>query len=283
MKYSNLFIPVLLFAVSITSSCKMADTRQTSLFGSLKNLEQKPAPEVASLKEADILGLSDATQDFIVNSVGGIEDPYEKVRALRRLVFDEEGLNYSVDSKLTLTAEEAFRLKEGNCVALANFFVAATRLLGVDAVFQEVDRETVSDIDKLRIVARHINVSGKLPWKGQEARYVLDYLTVPEEDFNSSRIISDQRAFAHYYNNLGAEFLQKNDLDNALLYLKKALSFDADTDFIWSNLGIVYLRRGEYEAAEFTFHKAMDLNRDNGPAERNMQYLRELQANALTQ
>jgi tetratricopeptide (TPR) repeat protein len=198
-------------------------------------------------------------------------------------VFDEEGLNYSVDSKLTLTAEEAFRLKEGNCVALANFFVAATRLLGVDAVFQEVDRETVSDIDKLRIVARHINVSGKLPWKGQEARYVLDYLTVPEEDFNSSRIISDQRAFAHYYNNLGAEFLQKNDLDNALLYLKKALSFDADTDFIWSNLGIVYLRRGEYEAAEFTFHKAMDLNRDNGPAERNMQYLRELQANALTQ
>jgi tetratricopeptide (TPR) repeat protein len=240
---------------------------------SMDRLERTPAADPASIADVDVLALDEPARRFVEQSVRGIREPYAKVRALRRAVFDEHGLAFAMDEALTLTAQEAFDRARGNCLALANFFVAAARHLGIDADYQEVQRQALGTGAAPNVVAQHVNVSGALAWRGRPARYVLDYLAVPEEDFGRSKVISDRRALAHYYNNLAMDRLGRQDLESALQYLKKAVLADGGTDFVWSNLGVVYARRGDREAALFAYRRALQLNDELPSARKNLALL----------
>jgi tetratricopeptide (TPR) repeat protein len=240
---------------------------------SMDRLERTPAADPAAIADVDVLALDEPARRFVEQSVRGIREPYAKVRALRRAVFDGHGLAFVMNDALTLTAQEAFDQAGGNCLALANFFVAAARHLGIDADYQEVHRQAPGRPAAPNVVVQHVNVSGELTWLRRPARYVLDYLAVPEEDFGHSRVISDRRALAHYYNNLGMERLGRRDLESALQYLKKAVRADGATDFVWSNLGVVYARRGDREAAAFAYRRALALNGELVSARRNLALL----------
>lgn len=264
----------------LLSACASESVRKADLLATLSSLERTPARDPVELGDIDILALSEDARRFIKRRVEGIREPYERVRAIRSAVFSDEGLGFLLDNELTLTASETFEQAGGNCVALANFFVAAVRHAGMNAQYQELERkigrkdeDTDGEGRDFRVIERHINVSGSIIWNGRQARYVLDYLTVPEEDFGRSRVISDKRAFAHYYNNHAVGYLQNGDIEKAVQYLKKAILQAPDVDFVWSNLGVVYARRGDYEAAEFSYGKALDLNRENPSARRNLQEL----------
>ena len=217
---------------------------------------------------------------FIDREVAGIRDPYQKLRALRRAVFARDGLNLHYDNELTLTAGETFTRARGNCLSLANFFVAAVRYLGMDANYQEVDRrdeekgDADADHEELRIIERHINVSGNITWGNMRARYVLDYIAVPKEDFARARVISDRRALAHYYNNLAARHLAAGEVESALQYLKKAVLTDPGVPFVWSNLGVAYTHRGDLKAAVFAYQRALALNQEEPSALHNLAALR---------
>jgi tetratricopeptide (TPR) repeat protein len=250
----------LLIAISVLSGCGGSQNLRTAaIVETLYALEQTPSRDPTLIADVDMLTLDQDAVQFIEKWTRHGRDPYEKVRALRSAVFNHDGLNFIIDDNLTLTAAAAFEQARGNCVALANFFVAAVRHLGMDASYQEIDKDTVRVEDAFLVTERHINVSGNIPWHGRQARYVLDYLTVPEEDFGQARIISDRRAYAHYYNNLAIQFLFRDDIETALQYLKKALLNDANVDFVWSNLGVVYARRGDTEASSFARQQAFDL------------------------
>lgn len=273
--YPRFFLAAVLVMIPLLPGCAAENVREADWLQSLTALERTPSSDPAALADIDILALKADGREFVESRISGIREPYEKVRALRRTVFDPDGLNYSLDDNLTLTADETFKRAGGNCVALANFFVAAVRHLGMDAVFQEIERRTATEANGLRVVERHINVSGELRWRDRRARYILDYLSVPEEDFGQAQIISDQRAFTHYYNNIAMAHLKNGGADTALQYLKKAILTDGNVDFIWSNLGVVYARRDDYEAAEFAYRRALELNPDNPSAQRNLISLKE--------
>jgi len=265
--------------LSLLTGCAHDSSRDTAPLAALQRLEHAPSYNPANLPDVDVLVLSPDARRFISRQVMGIADTYEKLRALRRAVFDKKGLNFHYDNDLTLTADETYKRRAGNCVALANFFVAAARYLGVDAVYQEVHRQAqgmgqVADGNGFNIVQTHINVSGAITWRTREARYVLDYIAVPREDFNHARIISDRRALAHYYNNLGIRRLAGGDVEVALQYLKKAVLTAPGVDFIWSNLGVVYTRRGDLEAAELAYRRALALNGELPSALSNLASLR---------
>jgi len=250
----------LLIAISVLSGCGGSqNVRTAAIVEVLFALEQTPSRDPVLIADVDMLRLHEDAVRFIEKRTSHSRDPYEKVSALRSAVFNDDGLNFVIDDSLTLTAAAAFEHARGNCVALANFFVAAVRHLGMDARFQEIDQDSVRVEDGFLVTERHINVTGNIPWHGRQARYVLDYLTVPEEDFGQARIISDRRAYAHYYNNLAIQYLFENDIETALQYLKKALLKDAGVDFVWSNLGVVYARRGDTEASHFARQQAFEL------------------------
>lgn len=266
------WLPALL--VVLLSGCAgNVELRHEDPLDELSRLERAPVLDPASVDEVDALALDENAIRFIEARTAGIEDPYEKVRALRSAVFDDDGLGFVVDKSRTFTAQEAFEKRGGNCLSLANLFVAAARHLGIDAEFQVVQPRRPRPSGSLSVVEQHINVSGELVWQGQSARYVLDYLAVPEVDFNEARIISDRRALAHYYNNLGMEQLSDGDLESALQYLKKAVLTDDELDFVWSNLGVVYRWRADRNAAVYAYQHARSLEGGSRLASKNLAVL----------
>jgi tetratricopeptide (TPR) repeat protein len=263
----------------LLTGCAHGSHRDATALAALYRLEHAPSYDPAALPDVDVLALGPDAKGFIDKKVGDITDTYEQLRALRRAVFDKDGLKFRYDDALTLTADEAFARRAGNCLALANFFVAAARYLGVDAVYQEVHRrspakDAAADNNGLNVVQLHVNVSGAITWHARQVRYVLDYIAVPEEDFDQAHIITDRRALVHYYNNLGMRHLAGGDVESALQYLKKAVLTDPDVDFVWSNLGVVYARRGDLEAAELAYRRALALNGELPSALHNLASLR---------
>jgi tetratricopeptide (TPR) repeat protein len=260
--------------IALLSGCAgNAPRRHDDPLIELSRFERAPVLDPAALADVDALALDEEATRFIEERTAGIDDPYEKVRALRSAVFDDDGLGFVVDKSRTFTAQEAFDHGGGNCLSLANLFVAAARHLGIDAVFQVVEPRKPRASGSLSVVEQHINVSGALVWQGQSARYVLDYLAVPEVDFNEARIISDRRALAHYYNNIAMEQLSDGEIEIALQYLKKAALTDGEVDFVWSNLGVVYRWRADRNAAVYAYQHALSLEGGSQLASRNLAFL----------
>jgi len=174
----------------------------------------------------------------------------------------------------TRTASEAFERRTGNCLSFSNLFVAMAREVGLKASFQEVDLPPDWSLDKdVFVLNRHVNV-----------RVDLDPLSDHVVDFNiddfrasyTTREISDDRARAHYFNNMGVESMQAGDAATAVAFFRKAL-VDNDREFspAWTNLGTLYLRLGHSAHAEAAYLQALKVDRDEVVAMSNLAGLYE--------
>ena len=176
----------------------------------------------------------------------------------------------------TRTASEAFEHRTGNCLSFSNLFVALAREVGLKASFQEVDLPPDWSLNKdVFVLNRHVNV-----------RVDLDPLSDHVVDFNiddfrasyTTREISDDRARAHYFNNMGVESMQTGDAASAVAYFRKAIA-DNDREFspAWTNLGTLYLRLGHPAHAEAAYLQALKVDRDEVVAMSNLASLYERQ------
>jgi tetratricopeptide (TPR) repeat protein len=119
------------------------------------------------------------------------------------------------------------------------------------------------------ILLRHVNVLAKVGPKPM-------ILNLELEEYDSSfpqRTITDVVAKAHYYNNRGTDYLNANDMENAFLYFRKALTLQPKLAFLWVNLGVLYLRYGHYQQAEAAFLHTLELDSSDITAISNLQRL----------
>ncbi|MCJ7557918.1 MAG: hypothetical protein MUP90_13515, partial [Gammaproteobacteria bacterium] len=178
-------------------------------------------------------------------------------------------LNYNY---MTFTAAETFEQGRGNCMSFTNMFLSMARYVGLSASFQEVKvpPDWTRRGDSF-VLSRHINVSVDLGWQG-----------IIEVDFDNENVrpgagsilISDRRALAHYYNNKGAESMEREETGLAFQYLRRALE-EGDPDFspAWGNLGTMYLRLDMQGHAEAAFLRALEAEPTDLVALSNLQRL----------
>ena len=114
------------------------------------------------------------------------------------------------------------------------------RGVGLDARFQEVEIPSEWTFAKQTyILNRHINIHvdlhGGIPPRKVVDFYIADF--VGDYDMN---IFSDKRALAHFFNNLGAKFLQRGEISAAFFALRNAIA-DYDRNFApaWDSLGTI--------------------------------------------
>jgi len=172
---------------------------------------------------------------------------------LRAIISDGSfGLEYQ---ESTRTAADTFASRSGNCLSFTNMFIAMARATGQDARYQEVDiPPDWSMSGDTFVLSRHVNIHIDL---GASGEHVVDFNI---DDFKSTytrRDISDQRAFAHFYNNKGVEALQTERYGEAFDNLRMALQFDREFAAGWSNLGSLYNRVGYSAHAEAAYLEAL--------------------------
>ena len=225
-------------------------------------LEGQPlggVPELSDLVSNDeVLAVSPEMGAFLNENVRLKTTIGVRMNTLIDAIINKETFGLEFVEK-TRTASELFEHRRGNCLSFSNMFVAMARWSNLEASFQEVqippDWSFQNDVFLLN---RHVNVFVDL---GPLDDRVVDFNI---DDFKSSydlRKITDARARAHYFNNMGVESMQAGDTPSALGYFYKAIA-ENDRQFspAWTNLGTLYSRNGVPEYAEAAYLLALKVD-----------------------
>jgi len=212
--------------------------------------------EPPPLPDSDILGLDAEMHRFVAEHVKAGSSRWRLSELLRALLDDDA---YVIEyQERTYTAAEAFRLQRANCLAFTNMFVALAREAGLTVHFQEVDIPPDWSVSGNALVqSRHINT---LVDAGERGELVVDFNMA---DFRSSydrRVISDARARAHYYSNIGVERMGAGETVLALQNFRKALAEEPAFVPAWINLAALYQNAGHGEWAEAAWRQALALD-----------------------
>lgn len=218
--------------------------------------------------EVDLLAINDQIISYLNSHVEPNRSDRQKVERLRELLFDPEYLNIQYAGEHTRTAIETFESRSGNCLSVVSLYIAMARYLGIDAHYQTVAvRPRWDKRGGLFVLSQHINAVGRLP---QRVEYVVDYTPeVVVQQLTASRV-SDNRARALYFNNLGVEHLIQEDVSQSLIYFRNALWIAPDLSIAWSNMGAALNRSGDQVAAEYAFQKAFSMDDGNATAINNL-------------
>ena len=150
---------------------------------------------------------------FLELYVLGYDNKDVKRQLLSLALTNRAMLGFHYNDERTLTAQEAFETRSGNCVAFANLFIAMAREAGLDARYHEVliPPEWSAREDTF-IISKHINVMVK----GQSGPFEVD-ISGREIKLNAKRrIMSDREAYVMYLNNLGVNGVRTVILDAKL-------------------------------------------------------------------
>jgi len=251
-------VPLMLWTLLLTTSIGMAgvDASRISpeelLAGTVLDLDPK-APAVVST--AEVMALSDAMREFLDSHVDKDAGCFFRLKQLAHAIISDRTLRLEYE-EVTRTAADAFETKKANCMSYTNMFVVLARGVGLDARFQEVDiPPDWTYANDTYVLNLHINIHVDLGLNGDQ---VIDFNI---EDFNGDytmRIISDERAMAHFFNNMGAELMQHGKLTEAFMAFRRALA-ENDQRFspAWDNLGTLYIREGHPVHAEAAYLQAL--------------------------
>jgi Flp pilus assembly protein TadD len=226
----------------------------------------------ADLASIDMLEMSPEMIRFVEEAVGDVHRNSERLRYLAYAVMRSGQFELVYDDS-TRTAADTFAARRGNCLAFTNMFVAMSRYIGLDASYQEVDvPPNWSMSGQSYLYSQHINVFIDLK---RDHTTVVDFNLYDFESEYETRLIDDDRARAHYFNNIGAEKMLADESPLALAYFRQSLGEDPTFAPAWINLGILHRREGYPSYAEAAYLRALDLDSGNLIALSNLANLYE--------
>ncbi len=175
----------------------------------------------------------------------------------------------------TRTAAETFRLRLGNCLSFTTLFVTLARGAGLKADFQEVDIPPDWSTRKdIFVLNQHVNVSD-LPRRRRESRSSISTSATSKTTYKLNEI-TDKRAIAHFFNNIGVERMQDGETVEAVAYFRQAI-IESDGKFAppWTNLGTLYRRCRHFAHAEAAYLEALRVDKRDAVAMSNLVSLYE--------
>jgi len=231
------------------------------------------ADPTASIDSGSVLALSDEMRRFLGDNVNpGATDSF-RLRQLIDAIMGTDDFQLEYDEN-TRTAADTFHARKGNCLSFTTLFVALARGAGLKADFQEVDiPPDWSTRTNVFVLNLHINVQVRLGSGGTRA---VDFNI---GDFKSTyrvEVISDKRAIAHFFNNMGVERMQAGETLDAFAFFRRAiLETDGRFSPAWTNLGLLYWKSGDAEYAEAAYLQAIEVDKNDVVAMSNLVRLYE--------
>lgn len=207
----------------------------------------------------EMLRLPEALRGQLRREIAPITSTRRRADRLLQFLFEDTGLGLSYQYDANLSPAEVYDRGVGNCISLSMMVVASAREVGLDARFQEVrtDRNW-KRVGSVFFMDRHVNVRfhGILATRD----YVVDLRPTPATMEQPVQALSDRETFGHFYNNLAALALSRDEDRLALTWFRRALENAPQTAFIWANLGTLYLRHEHYQATAGILEQALALD-----------------------
>lgn len=232
---------------------------------------QAPAVSAPEALDEDPIAISEEMKDFLAARVAPALGPLDRLQLLVNLIFRDPEIRFSYDAT-TSSAAETFRRRSGNCLSYTNMLVAMARELGLRVHFREVEVPPTWTLQgRVVVMSSHVNVLAQIGGHN----YVVDLFPELNRVTFGGRVISDQRARAHFLSNIGAEHLANGRNREAVELYRKALEHDSEVDFVWVNLGVALSISGEFQEAERAYRHALRISPENSLALSNLGRLYE--------
>ncbi len=223
---------------------------------------------------AEVLDVSVEMQRFLDDHVSRGASAMTRLRQLTSAIMSEESFGLTYD-ETTRTASATFRARRGNCLSFSNMFVALARRVGLKVAYQEVDTPPDwSFRNDAFVLNRHVNVFVDV---GTDGVHVVDFNMADFRTSYDRRVVSDERALAHYHNNVAVERMQAGDVASAFRNFSGAIQHDRSFSPAWTNLGTLYSREGHPDYAEAAYQQALEVDPHDLVAMSNLASLLERQ------
>ncbi len=262
---------VLLLVLAVTSATAAAAGARDSLhFGRQAWLEEI---QERGIDPAEVIYPFDATPEMVEFARHAIEretDPLDRLHRLQRALFDTTEFPFNYDQRVTLTAEQAFLQRSGNCLAFTSLFVTLARSVGLPTFLVMVRRPpSVERDDTVVVVNRHV-VAG---YSQASRLYLFDFYQASEIPYVQTRIVDDLSASALFHTNLGGDAVRAEELEAARHHYRIAASLDPDLAAPWIGLGVASYRLGDTGRAMEAYLRALEVEPGNPSALTNMAYI----------
>ena len=217
-------------------------------FGTTENglFDSVPIPVVPSLEITPDMEAFLQAQNISTSSTDA-----QKIETLLHGLFGPDWKDFTYVASLTLPPEEAFESKKGNCLTFAMLFVTLARGIGMDAVFNEIDKSPTWTMEgDIVVETGHINIMVE----SEGHKHIVEW-DDSYKDFASLILhpVSDERAFSHYFNNMGIQALSEKDYPRTKALFEKALELDPTNADAWQNYGVYWVHQGIMDRAEKAF------------------------------
>jgi len=231
---------------------------------SVPDLVNQPAYDIP---DVDLLAITPEMKAFVDLHTYNDELRDGSDWSLAYATMDPNIFNFEYDPLVTLTADQAFEKRIGNCLSFSSMFIVMAREAGLDAHFQEVEiPPTWSAVEDNLLVGKHVNAAIY-----ENTRTItVDVSRRKGREIERTRRLSDNEALAQYYNNLGADALIAQDIALAYAYFRKGLETDNRLHYIWSNAGVILRRNGQTQDAVLAYRAALELEPDQSAALNNL-------------
>jgi tetratricopeptide (TPR) repeat protein len=217
------------------------------------------APFVFPADDRDLLALDDEMRQYFSTRIDARADLKTQLDQVSAAILGEKGLHLAYDKDGNHPAQQSFRLRRGNCLSFSLLVVAVARAYGLPAEFYEINSYPNWDRSGSFVTEiHHLNVQIRLG----ATRYEIDPLLEAERGARVARVasakpVSDTRAFAHFYNNLGVARLAAGAAVEAQTFFDRALAADPTAAFVWANKGTALRLAHAYAAAQSCLERAV--------------------------
>ena len=186
--------------------------------------------------------------------------PRERLERLQIALFDPKRFPFHYDVHDTLTAQEAFVRREGNCLSFTNLFVTMGRSLGLPVTTALVKRAVASEKEgDLVIVNNHVVAALR---DGTEWLY-FDFDQRTNERPTLIQPLDDLWITALYLNNRGADELRAGRPELALHLFESATRLAPQFPPTWGNVGVAKRRLGDIQGAFDAYAQALKISADD--------------------
>ena len=238
-----------------------------------------PGEDVSRTSEAlievdEILRLNSRMRNMVDLHVKPINDTERRAQALYDLVFGPDKLAIKYDNSYTKTAAETIESGSGNCISLANVFIAMGRYADLDVNYLHVDvpDDWQRESDLYRQF-RHISAAVRIT----SNQYLgVEYEWMGGVNSVRTRSLTDEQGFSVFYSNRGVELLMQDDTDAAMAHSLRAIEIDPDNSNNWTNLGVAYRRLNQLDKAEYAYQQALRKNKSDLSALNNLAILYQM-------
>jgi Flp pilus assembly protein TadD len=193
--------------------------------------------------------------------------PEVQLKALQQSFFDRGEFVFDYEQARTLTAEEAFAVRHGNCMSFTSLFIALSRSVGLPTFLVAVERDpAIEKDDNLVVVNRHV-VAG---YRAPDKIHLFDFYVAAVEPAIERNVVDDLGASALYHTNIGGREIRRGNYHEAVRHLEIATVIEPDWAPAWVNLGVSRMRTGDEAGAMEAYRQALIAEPGNSSALVNM-------------